>query len=56
MPIQNPLTQCTLMVFSIFSSDLDHSFDDDCDGKLVIAEHEDDLDIKAGRYFFVTWV
>ena len=29
-----------------FSSDLDHSFDDDGDGKLVIAEHEDDLDIK----------
>ena len=25
---------------------MDASFDDDCDGKLVIAEHEDDLDIK----------
>ncbi len=29
----------------IFFSDLDQSFDDDCDGKLVIAEG-DDLDIK----------
>ena len=30
----------------IFSSDLDQSFDDDCDGKLVIAEHDED-DLKA---------
>jgi hypothetical protein len=35
---------CTVTNF-IFFSDLDQSFDDDCDGKLVIAEG-DDLDIK----------
>jgi hypothetical protein len=35
----------TYLVIVFSFSDLDQSFDDDCDGKLVIAEG-DDLDIK----------
>ena len=40
------LSKETIWSISPNFSDLDQSYDDDCDGKLVIAEHEDDTDIK----------